>query len=118
MHAASANVAPTDVLLSGTTYAPPTATNNVLLGSLTSMDANVGQVHVYSIVGGANAAAFTIIGTSLLVKTAGQTGTGLQVTVRTDDQTGGTYDKTFTINESCDQLAPILVRCARGCVLR
>lgn len=96
----TANLAPTALALSANTYAvPPTA--NQVVGTLSTTDINCCQTFTYSIVGGANAALFAIAGNALQIVNAGQSGNGLQVTVRTTDSGTGAlwFQQTFTIDE-------------------
>lgn len=95
----TANVSPTNMALSANTYVPPTASANVVVGTLSSTDANTGETFSYSVVGGTHQSLFGITGTQLVLLNAGQTGTNFQVTVRTTDSRGGTFDKTFTVND-------------------
>lgn len=104
MPSSAANVAPTAVTLSTATYTPPTATANVVVGTLSSSDVNCCQTFTYSIVGGLDAALFNISGSSLRITASGQRGTGLQVTVRSTDsgQPALFRDQTFTINDGTE----------------
>ena len=96
----SANAAPTGISLSNATYTAP-ATANATVGALSTTDANSGQTFTYTIVGGANALLFNISGALLRVTNAGQTGSGLVVTVRSTDSGTGSlfFEQTFTIND-------------------
>ncbi|MDH3767284.1 MAG: Ig-like domain-containing protein, partial [Gammaproteobacteria bacterium] len=72
------------------------------VGTLTSADANLGDVHLYTLVAGAGGednAFFSIVGDELQTATtldAAQTPT-LSVRIRTDDQNGGTFEEFFPI---------------------
>lgn len=93
------NVAPTDVLLSATTYVPPTASGNTVVGTLSATDVNPADTFTYSVAGGVNAALFNILGTSLRLSAAGQTGDNLQVLVRVTDSGGLSFVKLFAVSE-------------------
>lgn len=97
----SLNSAPTDIMLANTTIAensiPPA---NV--GTLTTIDPDAGDVFTYQVVGGADQAAFEIVGNTLRF-TASTTlnyeaKASYSVTIRTTDGGGLSHDKTFTIS--------------------
>lgn len=94
----NANDAPTDIALSSATVAE-NATGTV--GALSTTDEDSGDAFIYTIVGGADQAHFSIAGGNLVVSSAfdyeAQAGHQAQVTVRSTDSAGAHVDKTFTI---------------------
>lgn len=103
---AAANVAPTNITLSSTTYAPPLARGVTPIAVLTTTDANCCQQFTYAVVGGADASKFTVNGNMLWpnVNGPGLTGNNLQVIIETRDGFGGVFQRLFSIHESCVSL--------------
>lgn len=91
---------PSGLLLDASTYQPPTTVANTRVGALTAVDANVGDLFVFTIVGGADAGRFDIIDTNVLVLTAvGTVGTSFAVTLRVTDASGAFLDQLFSIHD-------------------
>lgn len=94
----AAEVPPTSLALSSSTYTPPTTSSNTVVGALSAFDENLGDVLSFSVVGGADSVRFNISGSQLRLTFSGQRGT-LQVVVRVTDSTGLFAEKMFTIVE-------------------
>lgn len=94
------NSAPTGITFSNTTYDPPTPTTNFFASSLTATDINTLDTFSFSVAGGSSGSLFSVVGTSLEFRYAGQTGNGLEVSVRVTDGGGLSYTRTVTFNES------------------
>ena len=99
------NNTPTDISISVSTINENTDTSSsVSIGTLSTSDPDVGDTFTYSIVGGADQSKFSIGGgaSDELVLTDGvldrETKGSYQVTVRTTDSGGLTFDKTLTIS--------------------
>ena len=91
---------PTGLVLSNSTYAPPTQMSGYTIGILNATSSNTGDAFSYSIVGGANAGLFQIRGGSnLQFIYANQVGTHFFVTVRATNLAALTFDTTFEIND-------------------
>src|SRR4029077_16824992 len=74
---------------------------NATVGTLSSTDPDAGNTFTYSIVAGGDGAQFAIAGNELRVGATAldfEAGATRSVTVRTTDQGGLTFDKTFTVN--------------------
>ena len=97
------NDAPTDIA-STSTSVDDDSESGTTVGTLSSTDPDNGDSHSYSIVGGDDASKFSIASGSNVLKTAAtidyHTQQTYQVTIRTTDSAGSTYDETFTINAS------------------
>ena len=102
--------APTALALSSTSVGEslPVATN---IGTFTTTDPNVGDTHTYSLVAGTGAtdnASFTISGNSL--RTAAifdaDVKSTFNIRVQTTDQTGRSFQRTFTITVTTGNQAP------------
>jgi hypothetical protein len=96
------NDPPTDIALSNNTVDVYTDTSGGYpVGTLAATDSDSGGGHSYSILGGANAALFSIANGNELVLTDGVLGFGTrstyEVTVRVIDSGGLTYDESLTI---------------------
>jgi hypothetical protein len=107
--------APTDVTLSLDHVAENTSTTSALdVGTLASVDANSGDTHSYSIVGGADAALFQIdtTGTKLQFKAGTaldyETKSSYAVTVRSTDSGALSFDKALTVTLDDANDAPVL----------
>ena len=96
----TANQAPTDLTLTPTQI-DENKGNNAIVGTFTTADPNDADTFIYQIVGGVDAAAFTIpIGSNQLLINSSpdfETKAGYAITVRTVDQGGLFKDKDFTI---------------------
>lgn len=97
----SSNVAPTNVQLSNATIAE-TAAAGTTVGILSSVDSNVGDVHVYSLVNGGGSAdnfRFALNGNRLLVGAlaAFDGPRTYSLRIRTTDQNGLTFEKPLVI---------------------
>ncbi|WP_459554668.1 S8 family serine peptidase [Lacunimicrobium album] len=98
----SNNSAPSDILLTSNTVAenlPP----DTPVGSFTTTDPDAGNTHTYSLVAGTGStdnAAFTIVGNQLLANASFdyETKSSYSIRVRTIDQGGLFFEKTFTIS--------------------
>jgi parallel beta-helix repeat protein len=107
------NDAPTAVMLSG---APPSegqdTTGGQSVGTLSSSDPEILDTHTYTIVGGPDAALFSISSDTLLLD-AGvldyETRSTYVVTVRSTDSGGLTHDQSLTIAVANVNDAPVLV---------
>jgi mRNA-degrading endonuclease HigB of HigAB toxin-antitoxin module len=96
-----ANLAPTDIALSGTTIAENAGVNAVV-GSLSTMDPDSGNTFTYSLVAGSgdiDNSWFNISGTQFRATASldFETKSIYAVRVRTTDQGGLTFEKAFTI---------------------
>lgn len=93
------NLAPYDIQLSNNSVAED-KTAGWVIGGLTTSDYNVGDTHTYSIVTDAGNK-FAISGNNLVVRVGAtfdfETTTSHNVTIRTTDQGGLTFEKAFTI---------------------
>jgi len=103
----SVNDTPTGITPNSFSVAENTDTSSgYSLGALSSIDVDSGESFSYSIVGGADASVFSIGGTGAdeLILTAGvldfETQPSYQVTVRTTDSGGLTWDETLSVNVS------------------
>ncbi len=93
------NSAPTDIVLSNNSVNENSSVNTIV-GTLSSVDANAGNTHTYTIQAGGNGDLFNISGTSLRTSQSFnyESATSYTVTIRSTDNTGLYFDKTFTIN--------------------
>ncbi|MEY4178424.1 MAG: hypothetical protein RLY70_1998 [Planctomycetota bacterium] len=96
-----ANLAPTDIALSGTTIAE-NAGADVAVGTLSTTDPDVGNSFTYSLVSGTgdtDNSLFDIAGTQFRATASldFETKSSFSVRVRTTDQGGLSFEKTFTI---------------------
>lgn len=97
-------MAPTDIVLSTVLY-PPLAGASSAFATLTAVDPNCCDTYTFSVVCGASAALFTVIGNQL--STVGNvTGNGHVIVIRVIDTAGGMFDKTVTLNEGLSRLWP------------
>ncbi|MEO5376613.1 MAG: SBBP repeat-containing protein, partial [Magnetococcus sp. DMHC-6] len=106
------NDAPTDIALSSTTINENIDTSGgTTIGTLTRTDVDATDTAVYTIVGGVDAASFSISGTSLVL-TAGtlnfESKNSYAVTIRITDSGSSTYDKAFTITVNDLNEAPVI----------
>ncbi len=106
----AANSAPTNINLSNSSLTESVSTGAVL-GILSSVDANVGDVHTYSLVAGTGStdnSRFVLAGNRLLVgATASLDGPGsYSVRVRSTDQNGLSFEKSFLV--AVTNSAPII----------
>lgn len=97
-----ANVAPTDILLSNSSI-NENVPANTLLGNLTSIDSNIGDAHIYSLVSGTGDTdndSFRIVGNQLLIKASPdfENKPSYSILVQTMDQGGLGFNKSFTIS--------------------
>ena len=109
--ATSINDAPTDIALSASSVAENTSTASALtVGTLSTTDADTGDAFTYSIVSGADQSAFQISGGNLQLKANTvldyETKSSYDVTVRSTDAGGLTFDKAFTVALSDENDAP------------
>jgi sugar lactone lactonase YvrE len=114
------NDAPTALWLSNLSASEGVdTTGGYTVGTLSTDDPEVLDVHTYSIVGGADAASFSISGDALVID-AGvldyETKSSYVVTVRSTDIGGLTRDQSFTINVTNVNDAPVLVNSAGASV--
>ena len=104
------NAAPTNINLSNSSVTESVSTGAVL-GILSSVDANVGDVHTYSLVAGTGStdnSRFVLAGNRLLIgATAALDGPGsYSVRVRSTDQNGLSFEKSFLV--AVTNSAPII----------
>ncbi|MEQ1829828.1 MAG: Ig-like domain-containing protein, partial [Pirellula sp.] len=107
------NAAPTDIQLSSSTIAENGSANTVI-GTLSSIDANVGDTFSYSLVSGtgdSDNAAFSISGNQLIANAAFdfETKNSYSIRVRTTDAGGLTFNQVFTITVTNVNDAPVAV---------
>ena len=97
------NDAPTDIS-STSTSVDDDSESGTTVGTLSTTDPDDGDSHSYSIVGGDDASKFSIASGTNVLKTAAtidyHTQETYEVTIRTTDSAGATFDETFTINAS------------------
>jgi len=102
------NNAPTDLNLSSSTINQSSGIDTEV-GSLTTVDADFGDSHTYSLVSGSgdtNNALFNISGSALRVNNAASIQAGTyEVRIRTTDSSGEYFEKSFTITV-IDDIAP------------
>ncbi|NCR35368.1 MAG: type I secretion C-terminal target domain-containing protein, partial [Microcystis aeruginosa S11-01] len=106
------NQAPTELILSKDTIAENSG-NNFLIGTLSTLDPDVGDSHNYSLVtgqGDTDNSAFTIVGNELRIKNSAdfETKSSYSIRLRTTDVGGLSYEQTFTVKISNVNEAPIL----------
>ncbi|MDB6040303.1 MAG: S-layer domain protein, partial [Verrucomicrobiales bacterium] len=105
------NDAPADITLSSNSIGQSGGTD-AIIGALSTTDADLGDVHAYSLVsgsGGADNAFFNISGSSLRANNAALLAAGsYSIRIQTDDGNGGTYQKVFTVLV-VDDIAPTVV---------
>ena len=111
-----ANDAPTGIDLDGSTVGDGVETGTGLaVGRLSVVDQDAGDVHVYSIVGGADQARFGIAGAAgdLLTlvdgRIDGQRQSSYEVVVRVTDAAGASHDQRFVITVEAGNRAPVFV---------
>ncbi|MGO2233527.1 MAG: DUF4347 domain-containing protein, partial [Marinomonas sp.] len=106
----SINDAPTDIVLSDTTYGHSEGATNVVVGSFSATDADTGESFTYSLVSGVNDtdnAKFNIDGANLRVTDRANVPAGtysIRVQVNDGD---ATFEKSFSITVS-DDIAPTI----------
>ena len=93
-------VPPTDILLSNWEYVNPTRSSGYVIGTLSTVDANVLETFTYSLTD--NSTVFEIQGSSLMFLHANQSGSGLLATILCLTSSGFSLTKTFVINEGLD----------------
>ncbi|MEB3831704.1 cadherin domain-containing protein [Phormidium sp. CCY1219] len=102
------NTAPTDIAIGNTTIAENSA-NGTVVGDLTTADPNAGDTHSYSLVDDAGGR-FAISGTQIAVADSSlldyEAGNQSELTIRTTDARGLTFDKTFAISVTDRNEAP------------
>ncbi|WP_231387362.1 ExeM/NucH family extracellular endonuclease, partial [Dolichospermum circinale] len=93
------NSAPTNITLTATSINENVPANSVV-GTLATIDPNNSDTFTYSLVAGADNAAFTINSNQLLINTSPdfETQSSYSIVVRSTDQSGLYTDKVFTIN--------------------
>ncbi|MEM5776465.1 MAG: cadherin domain-containing protein, partial [Anaerolineaceae bacterium] len=106
------NIAPTDISLSNASVAENQASGTVV-GTFSSTDADAGNTFTYALVSGAgdaNNAAFSVSGSSLRTAAAFNYESKLSysIRVRTTDQGGLTFEKSFTILVTNVNEAPVI----------
>jgi len=99
------NSAPTDIVLSNNSVNENSAINTIV-GTLSSVDANVGDTHTYTIQSGGSL--FNISGNNLRTSQSFnyESASSHSVTIRSTDNGGLSFDKTFTINVNNVNEAP------------
>ena len=110
------NETPTLIALSNSTIAENTDTSSgSSIGALSSTDVDAGETFTYSVVGGTDAAVFSIggAGSVELILTDGvldhESQPSYAVTIRTTESGGMTYDKALVINVTDVNETPTLV---------
>lgn len=106
---ANANEIPTNITLSNDIQIENAA--YVIIGSFVTTDDDIGNTSTYTIQPGGDGSQFTISGSTLRVGATGldfEAGATRSVTIRSTDQGGLFYDKTFTIHVSDINEAPVL----------
>ncbi len=106
----AANQAPTDVALSASSIAE-SQTTGAVVGNFSTTDPDSGNTFTYSLVTGTGStdnSAFTINNNQLVLNSAlnFETKSSYAVRVRTTDNAGGTFEKTFTISVTNVNEAP------------
>ncbi|NCT42567.1 MAG: type I secretion C-terminal target domain-containing protein, partial [Microcystis aeruginosa G11-09] len=106
------NESPTSLVLSNNIL-PENSGNNSLIGTLSTIDPDVGDTHNYSLVtgqGDTDNSAFTLVGNELRIKNSPdfETKSSYSIRVRTTDVGGLSYEQTFTVKISNINEAPIL----------
>lgn len=93
------NTAPNDITLSNDTIDENTPLSSTI-GTFTTTDVDTGNTHTYSFIGGVDDASFNIVGANLTSNTTFDFATKNEynITVRTTDNDGATFDKDFTIH--------------------
>lgn len=96
------NEAPTDISLSATSVAENVPIGT-LVGLISTVDADLGEAHTYTLVTGAGDTdnnLFTIVGNQLRVVSAlnYEAQNSCSIRLQTDDGNGGTFQKVFTIS--------------------
>lgn len=95
----SANLAPTAIALSSTTY-PPNSPLNTFVANLSATDINSGEIFTYAITSATPANTFQITsGNRLSTATALLLGNNLSITIRVTDSRGLTFSSTFSLSE-------------------
>ncbi len=107
------NQAPTDIALSATSLAE-SQTTGAIVGNLSTTDPNSGNTFTYSLVTGTGStdnASFSINNNQLVLNTAlnFETKSTYAIRLRTTDNGGATFEKTFTITVTNVNEAPTLV---------
>ncbi|MBK8038243.1 MAG: choice-of-anchor D domain-containing protein [Verrucomicrobiaceae bacterium] len=110
--------APTDILLSNSTVIE-NAGPGTLIGTLTAVDANLGQSHTFTLVPGTGDTHNTLFGISSgdLVLNANadfESLTTYSIRVQADDGSGGTFAKTFSITVTDANDAPLITSSLGG----
>ena len=105
-----ANETPTNITLTGNSIAENQAVNTVV-GTLSTTDANSGDTHIYTLVGGAGSTdntSFNISGNQLRANAPlnFETKSSYSVRIRTTDNLGAYYEKAFTITVTNVNEAP------------
>jgi Ca2+-binding RTX toxin-like protein len=93
------NDAPTNISLSQQSI-DENVGDNFEIGTLTTTDPNVGDTHTYNLVNGfGDNAAFTIVGNKLRINESPdfETKSSYEIRIRTTDNKGASFEKTFTI---------------------
>ncbi|GAA5234286.1 DUF4214 domain-containing protein [Verticiella sediminum] len=106
------NEAPTDISLSNASVAENADTaEGLVIGTLSTTDEDTGDTHTYSLVDGHDSAAFVIVGDQLQFAAGTvldyEAKSSYQVTVRTTDARGASYDKLLTIELADVNEAPV-----------
>lgn len=110
---ATTNQAPTDLALSATTLTE-SQTTGAIVGTLSSTDPNSGNTFTYSLVTGTGSTdngSFSINNNQLVLNTAlnFETKSTYAIRLRTTDNGGATFEKTFTITVTNVNEAPTLI---------
>ena len=111
------NHAPTDLALANGRVAENSAAGTVA-GTFSATDSDAGDSHVFSIVGGKDAASFEIRGAQLLAKASFdyEAGGTKEIVVRATDKAGAFVDRAVTVAVGDVNEAPVSVALAGGTV--
>ena len=109
------NSAPTGILLTQNNVNENEPAGTVV-GTLSSIDADAGNTHSYSILPGGDASSFDIAGNSLITATVFnyEVRSSYSFTIRTTDNFSGTYDSVFVITVNDINEAPQFVDAANN----
>jgi hypothetical protein len=114
------NNAPTDILLNPNSLAENTP-NNTVVGSLSTVDADVGDSHSYSLVAGvgdADNSAFTLVNNQLRLNNSAnfETKNSYSVRIKSTDTSGASIEKVLTVSISNVNETPTLLSLSNSSV--
>ncbi len=104
------NDPPTGILLTNNTV-DENSPVGTLIGELSSIDVDTGNTHSYSVLNGADASYFTIVGDQLVAAQQFnyEVRSEYSITIRTTDNFGDSYDSTFTIGVTDVNESPVFI---------